>query len=133
MTYSLAGISKRHCQRQRPMLAEVAMLEVEEVTTNVAETKGEAVNNEVGHNSEGVEDLPEPAIILVIWGGEVDRVVELLQLRTRLFGSISCSISRRRVYFLLVSSSSPRSGARRMQMHSATRTSALPRRRVQST
>ena len=132
MMFCLVGISKRHCQHQRLTLAEAAMPEVEEARTNEVEIKEEGANNVVVHNNEDEVEvgLPEPAILLAIWGEEADLVGGPLLRRTRLFGFISCSTSRRRLYYLRASSSSPKSGARRMQMHLAIRTSARPLRRA---
>jgi hypothetical protein len=116
----MAEIRSRLLLQQRRVHVEVATPEEEEGKINEVVLKEVATSVE-DHNEEAagaeVEDRLEPAMHPVIWAGVADLAVELLLLKTRLFGSTWSSSSKRRLYFLLAFLFSQRSVARRMLMH----------------
>jgi len=120
MVFFLAEIRPRLLLQQSQVRVEVATLEEGEGKINEVVLK-EVVTSVEDHNEEAAgaeaEDRLAPAMHRVIWVGVADLAVELLLLKTRLFGCTWSSSSKRRLYFLLASLFSQRSVARRMLMH----------------
>ncbi len=124
MTCYLEEIRSKPKKRWKPKCREVEEPREEEGVVSHRE-----VRNAVAHSKEG-EDMQTAVLAISLGLDEV--VAEHQQLRIATSGSTSCSISRRRICFLAVSSSFRRRDARRMQMHSPILIFAQQLRRVRS-